>query len=225
MFCADPFGAVIEVGTIVLKLGRHDLSHGKTLILASQSRMRAMILENAGVCFEIQAAEVDEECRKKAGIIANEGPSKIALSLAISKAQQISGRNRGAYVIGADQILFCDGQIFSKAPSMVEAEKTLKLLRGRSHELISAVVVAHNAKILWEFEDKATLRMRNVSEGFLDWYLKLAGSEDLNSLGVYRFEKLGIQLFEGIKGDYFTILGLPLIPLLDYLRGEGIVRQ
>src|SRR5262249_265994 len=139
------------------------------------------------------------------------------------KAQRIARRNPGALVIGADQVLDCDGTLFDKPADAADVRRQLLLLRGRRHELVSVVVVARDGVRPWHHVGRAALTMRHLSRGFLDAYLKVAGGAVLAWVGAYQVEGVGAQLFARIDGDYFTILGLPLLPLLDFLREQGVL--
>ncbi|HHN72637.1 MAG TPA: septum formation protein Maf, partial [Thermopetrobacter sp.] len=145
-----------------------------------------------------------------------------AAALAREKALEVS-RRTSLPVLGADQILVCDGEIFSKPADMDQARETLRRLRGRAHRLISALCVAENGEVLWTCERHADLVMRDFSDAFLEWYLRTVGEAALASVGCYQVEGPGIQLFERIEGDWFTIIGLPLLPFLDWLRRRGIL--
>jgi septum formation protein len=151
-------------------------------------------------------------------------PSEVALSLARLKGDSVLEIEPGAIVIGADQVLFVGGEVLQKPRSQEEAREQLKRLRGRTHELHSAAVVLHKTHAAC-FNDVATLQVRNFSDSFLDWYLDTAGEGVLSSVGAYHIEGLGIHLFSEIKGDYFTILGLPVVPVLEELRRLGIIMK
>jgi len=199
------------------------------IILASGSQTRALMLSNAGVTFEVVKAAVDEEAIKQSLTNEQAPPREIADVLAELKATQVS-RNRvetgfpGDLVIGADQVLELDGQCFSKPADMDHAAAHLKLLRGKTHTLVSAVTVAHQGRVIWRNMDSAKLSVRDFSEEFLGDYLSALGDDALTSVGSYQIEGLGSQLFSKVAGDYFTILGMPLLPLLDFLRGQGALR-
>jgi septum formation protein len=143
--------------------------------------------------------------------------------LAELKALRISSRRPGAFIIGADQILVCNGVLFEKPANRAAAETQLRTLSGASHELVSAVCVARDGGVIWHHIDTAQLTMRVLSEDFIKAYLDAAGAEILANVGAYALEGLGAQLFARVRGDYFTILGLPLLPLLDFLREHNIV--
>lgn len=194
------------------------------LILASTSKARAKLLEAAGLAFIVEPPGLDESVMLQA--ISGErslDPHDIAEVLARAKAEAVSDLASGAYVIGADQVLVLEDRILTKPDSMEAARRQLLDLRGKSHTLHTAVVVATNGETIWAETQIATLSMRKLSPEFIGRYLAAAGEEVLSSVGAYQLESLGIQLFEKIDGDYFSILGLPLLPLLDTLRREGVI--
>jgi septum formation protein len=195
------------------------------IVLASGSRARREMLAAAGVPFTVQAADVDEPAirARMRGVDANVEPKRIAAVLAAAKAEDVSGKKSGSLIIGADQVLALDRELLSKAPSLEAAREALRKLRGRTHELHSAVAFAENGKITWAHVGTARLTMRDFSDAFLDDYLLRAGDRVGHSVGAYELEGLGVQLFDKIDGDFFSILGLPLIPLLDTLRREGVI--
>ena len=191
------------------------------LILASQSRARQSLLANAGIVFDAIAAEIDErEIQRASGLAA---PGEIASHLARQKALWVSSRHPNQIVIGADQTLALGKQLFSKPDGRAQAADQLRSLAGGSHELHSAVAVARDEKILFETVSVARMTMRQLSEAEINSYLDAAGAAVTTSVGAYQLEGLGIHLFERIEGDHFTILGLPLLPLLRFLRGEGLL--
>ncbi len=192
-----------------------------TLILASGSTTRARLLADAGVPVLIDPAAVDEEEIRAAFHAEGRDASACATALAESKAMRVSVRHTGALVLGADQILDCSGRWFEKPTHIEAARAQLKALRGERHTLVSAAAVVRNGSVLWHTTDRAQLTMRGFSDDFLDAYIAAAGVDLLGSVGAYRLEGLGAQLFERVEGDFFTILGLPLLPLLDFLRGHG----
>jgi septum formation protein len=189
------------------------------LVLASTSRIRGELLSRAGVTFETYQPDVDEDVLKasKKGL----SPADLAQSLAAAKAVSVADRLPGAFVIGTDQVLNLDGQVFDKPRSREEARRHLLLLRGRSHVLETAVCCARAGNLDWQHLDQARLTMRGFSDSFLERYLDRVGPDVVTSVGAYKLESLGAQLFDRIDGDYFTILGLPLLPLLDFLRRQG----
>lgn len=183
------------------------------------------MLEAAGVRVEVDAPSVDEAALKSAMRAQGADAAETAEALAAMKAQRISARWPGALVIGADQMLECEGTWFDKPADRAEARETLKCLRGRSHELVTAVCVARDGLILWHHIARARLTMRRFSDAFLEAYLSRIGDSACESVGAYQLEGLGVQLFSRIDGDHFTIVGLPLLPLLDFLRGHGVIEQ
>jgi len=191
------------------------------LILASQSRARQMLLANAGIGFEAVPAEIDERALQQAsGLTA---PGDIAALLAREKARTVSMRQPGQFVVGADQTLALGMRLFSKPAGRAQAAEQLRALAGRSHELHSAAAVARDGRILFEAVAIAQMTMRRLSEAEIDAYLNEAGETVTSSVGAYRLEGLGVHLFAHIEGDHFTILGLPLLQLLAFLRSERLV--
>lgn len=188
-----------------------------SVTLASKSAARTQLLTNAGVPFEAVGAGVDEDAAKASLLAEQATPREIADALAELKAVKVSTRRPGL-VIGADQTLDLKGQLYDKASTMFEARERLKSLRGKSHKLHSGLVVARDGQPIWREVVTATLRMRDFSDAWLDGYLERQGETILGSVGCYMLETEGVQLFDKIDGDYFTILGLPLTGLLDFLR-------
>jgi septum formation protein len=198
------------------------LWRGKSpLILASQSRARQALLTNAGIGFEAVTAEIDERAVQQASGLS--APGAIASLLAREKALSVSARQPGKFVIGADQTLALGERLFSKPAGRAQAAEQLCALAGRSHELHSAVAVARDGKILFEAVAIAGMTMRRLGEAEIDAYLDEAGDAVTSSVGAYQLEGLGVHLFERIEGDHFTILGLPLLPLLAFLRSERLL--
>lgn len=194
-----------------------------TVILASSSSTRARLLSAAGVTVEIVKPEVDERPAKTRLVANRARADKVATELAELKALAVSKKHPDALVIGADQVLDCDGKLFDKAADHESAKRQLKELRGKRHRLVSAVALATHGAITWSHADTAILSMRVFSDTFLDAYLILATDAVLHSVGAYQLEGLGAQLFTKVEGDYFTVLGLPLLPLLDQLRRAGVL--
>jgi septum formation protein len=190
------------------------------LVLASASPARANLLENAGVKVTRVPAAIDEAEVKEAFRREGADAATCAVALATAKAERVSRRHRGAFVVGADQMLVCGDVWFDKPPDLDHARAQLIALRGRTHELVTAVVVFRDGADLWHHVARAHLTMRQFSDAFLDAYLAAAGESVLGSVGAYQLERLGAHLFTRIEGDYFTILGLPLLPLLDFLRAQ-----
>ena len=193
-----------------------------TLILASASPSRRQLLTNAGLSFEIEPSGVDEDEVKRSLIGERASPSDIATTLAEMKALRVSSRHGAAMVIGADSTLACNGRLFDKPPTLAAARAQLLALGGQTHELVSSVVVAQNGVRLWHATERARLTMRPFTGSFLDAYLARAGDAVTASVGAYQLEGLGAHLFSRIDGDYFTILGLPLLPLLSFLAEHGV---
>jgi septum formation protein len=194
------------------------------VILASGSATRQALLRSAGVAFTVDVAQVDESAVVESLIAEGAKPRDIADVLAELKAVKVSGRHANAMVIGADQVLSVGAQIFQKPANIEAAREQLLALRGKTHVLSSAVCVAREGSVVWREVREARLTMREFSEGFLSGYLAEAGGTVLGSVGGYQVEGLGVQLFSRIDGDHFTILGLPLLPLIEFLRTHGIVK-
>ena len=187
----------------------------KKLTLASQSKIRAAVLSGAGLDFSVKVSGVDEDALKQT----HKGDAEsLATALAEAKAKAVT---HDGLIIGADQILQCDGTLYDKPRSMAEARENLKIFRGKTHYLVGAVVLVENGQTVWAHCGRVALTMRDFSDDFLDAYLAAAGEAVLSSVGCYQLEGLGAHLFAAIDGDYFSILGLPLLPLLDGLRAHG----
>jgi septum formation protein len=191
------------------------------LILASQSHARKMLLANAGLDFEAIPADIDERRVQEASKLSS--PREIALLLARTKAKAVSVLHGERYVVGADQTLALGKRLFTKPAGRAQAMAQLRELAGRSHELNSAVAVTRDGKVLFEEVSVARMTMRPLREGEIAAYLDEAGDAVTSSVGAYQLEGLGVHLFERIEGDHFTILGLPLLPLLAFLRRERLV--
>jgi septum formation protein len=194
---------------------------GPEIILASASAARAAILGNAGIRFRQKPSSLDESSERETLALSTSAPA-IALHLARKKAERVAQEDPQAVVIGADQVLGFEGRILTKPRSRDEAREQLLRLRGQTHQLHSAAVLLFKGEVL-TFEDSATLTMRAFSDAFLDWYLETASHSVLNSVGAYHLEGLGIHLFAEVRGDYFTILGLPMTPVLSELRRIGVL--
>lgn len=194
------------------------------IILASKSAARRAVLDGAGVAYEAVDSRYDEDTAKHSLLAAGATPKDVAEALAEAKALKIS-RSRPGLVIGADQTLDLDGRLYDKAESAEAARARLVELRGKAHRLHSAVVVAKDGAPIWREVVTATLTMRNFTDAFLDEYLALEGQAALGSVGCYRLEGPGAQLFSRIDGDYFAILGLPLLGLLSLLREHGVLTK
>ncbi len=194
------------------------------IVLASRSAARTSVLTAAGVPFETLVAGVDEAA-VKAGLLAEgQGPREVADALAELKAVRVSRARPDDLVIGADQTLDLGGLLYDKVETLAEARERLQLLRGKTHKLHSAVVVARGGEAIWREVPTARLTMRDFSDAFIDGYLAARGEGILGSVGCYQLENEGVQLFSRIDGDYFTILGLPLMGLFDFLRLHGELR-
>jgi septum formation protein len=192
-----------------------------TLILASASKVRGQMLTNAGVAFDVEISNVNEDAIKAAA--AEKPVEEIAAELAVAKAATVSANHPEALVIGADQILECEGILFDKPVGRAGAVAHLDTMRGKGHRLITAACVLQAGKILWQVTDDVHLTMRDLSDEFIQSYLNKAGEDVLASVGAYRLEDIGAQLFTRVEGDFFTVLGLPLLPLLEFLRSQGML--
>lgn len=179
------------------------------------------MLENAGVVFEVRVAGVDEDAIKVAS--GDLDAAALAVRLAEAKALAVSRDDEAAWVLGSDQTLAFDGGLVSKAPSLDAARDRLKAMRGRTHQLHSGAALAIKGEVVWTGVDTVEMRMRDFSDAFLDAYLAAEGEGLLACVGSYRLEGMGSQLFEAVDGDYFTVLGLPLWPVLAELRRAGVI--
>jgi len=195
------------------------------LVLASASTSRARLLRHAGVPFEVHPAHVDEDSVKESMLADGAQGRAIADALAELKARRVSNVRPDALVLGADQVLICDGELFSKAETIEDAAAQLRSLRGKPHLLVTAAALAKDGAAIWRHADISTLWMRDFSDAFLETYLAAESDDLLGSVGCYRLEATGVQLFERIEGDYFSILGLPLVPLLAALQQHGVVAR
>jgi septum formation protein len=194
----------------------------KPLILASQSPARQALLTNAGIAFEAIPAEIDERAIQCASGLSS--PSQVAALLAREKAVSVSLRHPDRFVVGADQTLILGERLFSKPAARAQAIAQLRALAGQSHELHSAAAVARDGRILFEAVSIARMTMRPLDDAAISAYLVAAGEAVSTSVGAYQLEGLGVHLFERIEGDHFTILGLPLLPLLKFLRSQGLLQ-
>jgi len=195
------------------------------LIIASQSSARRDMLQNAGLEIECHPARIDEPAIKASLLAQNAPPRDIADALAEMKARRVAGKFPDRLVLGADQILVHKGKIFDKPTSLKEAKTQLLKLRGQSHLLFSAVVVYDHGAPVWRFIGRSELAMRDFSASFLDTYMAKTGDDLYTTVGGYKLETLGSQLFLSVKGDYFSVLGLPLLEVLAFLRGKGICQK
>jgi len=195
------------------------------LVLASSSATRAALLRAAGLDFEARPAAVDEAALKAAAQAEGIPPAEAAILLAEAKAQRIARREPEAVVIGADQLLVCEGRWFDKPEDLTGAREQLRALRGRTHTLFTAMVLWRHGQRIWQHVATPRLTMRDFSEAFLERYLSAEGEAVTHSVGAYRLEGLGIQLFREVQGEHSAILGLPLLPLLGFLRQHGVVEE
>ena len=198
---------------------------GAPLLLASASPYRRKILEAAGVAFEVVVAGVDEDVLKQELAQRSRKPTatEVAQALARAKAAAVSAKHPNAIVIGADQVLALGDELLDKPGTSAAARTQLARLRGRTHRLVSAVTIAEGGKAVWSHVGEAVLTMRAFSDAFLDRYVAAAGPRIAGIVGAYEIEGRGIQLFERVEGDHFTIIGLPLVPLLAELRSRGVI--
>ncbi|WP_274423465.1 Maf-like protein [Chelativorans sp. YIM 93263] len=199
------------------------ITNGQNLILASTSPFRRQLLENAGLSIIPMAPEVDERAAEAPLKDTGLSPEDVALVLAEAKAVDVSERNAGDWVVAGDQTLSLGDELFHKPADMEGARRHLLSLSGRTHQLNSAVVLAQGGNVVWRHVAIAQLTMRKLDPGFIGRHLSRVGENALNSVGAYQVEGEGIQLFEKIEGDYFTIVGLPLLPLLAKLRELDVI--
>jgi septum formation protein len=204
-----------------------DAAKRRDVILASGSRFRRQMLEAAGLTFRVVSSTVDETAIK--ATLTDNNPdidaADVAEVLARAKAEQVSAQFPDALVIGADQVLVAGGELFSKPPSIAAARQQLLALRGLTHALPTAVVLAERGETVWSHVDEPHMVMRSFSHAFLDAYLTAEGDAVTETVGGYQLEGRGAQLFEAIDGNYFTIIGLPLLPLLAELRARAVLQQ
>jgi septum formation protein len=193
------------------------------IVLASASAARAMLLRNAGVAITIDPAAVDEDRLKAESARQGFSVEDTVLRLALAKAEAVARRHPGVPVVGADQMLVCNGVRFDKPANVASARTQLLALRGQNHRLVTGACLIRDGECVWQAVDEANLTMRDFTESFLEGYLRVAAEKALESVGAYQLEGLGIQLFSTVRGDHFTILGLPLLGFLDALRRHGLM--
>ncbi|MDB4838614.1 Maf family nucleotide pyrophosphatase [Amylibacter sp.] len=194
------------------------------IILASESKIRRKLLLQAEVNFQSIVAKIDEDTIKES--LKNEGakPKDISDALAEYKAIRVANNFPTDIIIGCDQILVCNNEIISKARTLNEAKETLILLRGKSHQLLSSAVIYDNNKPVWRTTSRAQLFMRDFTDEYLEYYIQTSGTDILSSVGCYLLENNGVNLFNRIQGDYFTVLGFPLLEVLDFLRKRELIK-
>ena len=194
-----------------------------SIVLASASKSRAHLLQVAGVNFQIEPAQIDEDEIKRRTLGRGAPAAAVALELAARKACAVSTNHPGDVVIGGDQILWFEGELISKCANLEEARTLLSRLKGRRHSLVGGLTLARNGTVDWRHSSRVEMTIRSFSEAFLDGYLRREGRAALDSVGAYRLEGEGIQLIESIEGSYFSVLGLDLLPLLAALRAAGAI--
>lgn len=193
------------------------------LILASGSDIRAQLLRNAGVPFEVHKARVDEQTIKESLLAEGANPRDIADALAESKARKVALKHPDTMVIGCDQVLDFKGQLLSKPDSPEHAISQIKSMRGERHTLLSAAVIYHEGKPIWRHVGQVRLRMRPASDTYVDGYVARNWDSIQHSVGAYKLEEEGVRLFHSIEGDYFNVLGMPLLELLAFLTLRGVI--
>ncbi|SDI79586.1 Maf family protein [Lutimaribacter saemankumensis] len=197
----------------------------KKIILASGSSIRQQMLNRAGVDFDVQIARVDEDMIRDALLAEDASARDIADTLAEMKARKVSDRNLGALVIGCDQVLSFENRLLTKPKTRENAASQLRELRGKRHQLLSAAVICEDGQPIWRFVGTVRLLVRDFSDAFLDGYLDRNWPGISDSVGGYKLEEEGVRLFSRVEGDYFTVLGMPLLELLSYLTLRGDLQQ
>ncbi|WP_171240456.1 nucleoside triphosphate pyrophosphatase [Ruegeria sp. HKCCA5491] len=195
------------------------------IILASGSSIRAQLLRNAGVPFTVQTARVDEETAKRALLAEDASPRDIADTLAEMKARKVSDKFPGAMVLGCDQVLNFDGRLLSKPETPTDALSQLRAMRGKRHMLLSAAVIYQDGEPIWRHVGQVRLRMRMSSDAYLRDYVDRNWDSIRHAVGAYKLEEEGVRLFATIDGDYFNVLGMPLLELLNFLGVKGVIDQ
>ena len=196
-----------------------------TVVLASASAVRTRLLTSAGVPHIVDPAHIDEASVRDKMLAADAAHSAIAEALAELKAQKMSQNHADVIVLGADQVLSCDGVLFEKPADIVGVRAHLNTLMGKEHTLFTSVCAVRDGEVIWNVNTAAVLRMRPLSDEFVDQYVNTVGEAACQSVGAYLLEGLGIQLFSRIEGDFFTILGLPMVPLLEFLRDNNVIER
>ncbi|MFQ5624543.1 MAG: Maf family protein [Paracoccaceae bacterium] len=194
------------------------------LVLASASEIRSALLRNSGIAVETRPVRVDEAAIKATMLSGGAAPRDIAAELAENKAMRAATRDPERLVLGCDQVLVLEGRLFDKPGDLAEARAQLRKLRGKAHELFAAAVMVEDGRPVWRHVGRAGLTMRSFSDAFLENYLEEHGEEVLCCVGCYRLEGAGAQLFTRVEGDYFSVLGLPLLEVLGFLRSKGVCR-
>ncbi|NVO55919.1 septum formation protein Maf [Rhodobacteraceae bacterium B1Z28] len=195
------------------------------IVLASGSAIRAQLLKNAGVPFSVQVARVDEDTMKRALLAEEASPRDIADALAEMKARKVSDKVPGAMVLGCDQVLDFEGRLLSKPETSEDALAQLKALRGKRHMLLSAAVIYQDGEPIWRHVGQVRLRMRSSSDAYLRDYIARNWDSIRYAVGAYKLEEEGVRLFAAIDGDYFNVLGMPLLELLNFLAVKGVIDQ
>ena len=195
------------------------------VILASGSEIRAQMLRQAGVDFDVQVARVDEQMIREALVADGALPRDIADALAESKARKVAQKNYDVFVIGCDQVLEFNGNLLSKPKSPDEAIDQIIAMRGERHTLLSAAVIYNEGKPIWRHVGQVRLRMRDATDAYISGYVERNWDSIQNSVGGYKLEEEGVRLFHSVEGDYFNVLGMPLLPLLAFLTLRGVIEQ
>ena len=195
------------------------------VILASGSEIRAQMLRQSGVDFDVQVARVDEQMIREALVADGALPRDIADALAESKARKVAQKNYDAFVIGCDQVMEFNGNLLSKPKSPDEAIDQIIAMRGERHTLLSAAVIYNEGKPIWRHVGQVRLRMRDATDAYISGYVERNWDSIQNSVGGYKLEEEGVRLFHSVEGDYFNVLGMPLLPLLAFLTLRGVIEQ